>query len=267
VRPLGSARTTRRPASAGVRRRRCLIPLVVGLALVALTGCSSQDLPNFGMPNPETNSAQRILFLWQGSWIAALVVGGCVWGLIFYAIIRYRRRSDDLPVQTRYNMPIEILYTVVPFMIVAVLFFYTARDESKITSLTKNPQHVVNVVGIRWSWQFNYADAGTGPQATVTGTTAQPPTLVLPQGERVRFNITSNDVNHSFWVPAFLFKMDAIPGRVNKFEVIPQHTGTFVGKCAELCGDYHSRMLFNVRVVSPDEYRTYVNNLKAGTVS
>ncbi len=240
---------------------------VVAVAALALSGCASEDLPRFGMPKPATDSGNRILFLWQGSWVAALIVGVFVWALIFYALIRFRRRGDSLPVQSRYNIPIEVLYTLVPLIIVAVLFVFTVRDQNQIMKLTSNPAHTVHVNGIRWSWQFTYDDAGKAPESTVTGTIARPPTLVLPKGEKVRFVLTSQDVDHSFWVPAFLFKMDLIPGRVNQFEVTPTREGEFAGRCAELCGTYHSRMLFTVKVVSPDAYRAYLENLKAGTAA
>ena len=82
----------------------------------------------------------------------------------------------------------------------------------------------------------------------------------------MKFTLHSNDVIHSFWVPAFLFKMDVIPGRHNTFEITPTKLGHFDGRCAELCGQDHARMLFNVRVVSPQEYDAYVTDLKARVV-
>jgi cytochrome c oxidase subunit II len=96
----------------------------------------------------------------------------------------------------------------------------------------------------------------------VTGTPGEPPTLYLPQGESVQFRLESNDVIHSFWVPAFLFKMDVIPGRVNTFEITPKQLGRFRGRCAELCGQDHARMLFNVKVVTPAEYQDYLSRLE-----
>ena len=96
-----------------------------------------------------------------------------------------------------------------------------------------------------------------------SGTTAYRPTLVLPVNESVRFNLSSPDVIHSFWVPAFLMKMDVVPGRDNHFELTPTRKGTYVGRCAELCGTYHSRMLFNVKVVSASDYAKYLQALKS----
>lgn len=235
----------------------------LGLALLTLTACASQDLPTFGMPARDTtNQVPRILSLWQGSWIAALAVGAVVWGLMAWAVIAFRRRpgTTGLPPQTRYNLPVEVLYTVVPFVMIAVLFFFTARDENRILETSANPDHQITVTGIQWSWQFQY-DTDGGAQTT--GTPGRPPTLVLPEGESVQFRLRSDDVIHSFWVPAFLFKQDVIPGQANTFEITPTKQGQFVGKCAELCGQDHARMLFNVEVVAPEEFQSYVSALKA----
>ena len=225
-----------------------------------LAGCSSDELPRLGMPTPATDEGSRILSLWQGSWIAALAVGALVWGLIIWSIIFHRRRSDaDVPAQIRYNVPLEVLYTVVPLMMVLVLFFYTARDEAKLTSLSEPADHTVGVVGYKWSWTFNYVEE----QTYDVGTNADLPTLYLPVGETVRFSLTSPDVIHSFWIIPFLMKMDVVPGRTNEFQVTPNTLGTFKGKCAELCGVNHSRMLFEVRVVTPEEYAQHMIDLKA----
>jgi cytochrome c oxidase subunit 2 len=209
-----------------------------------------------------TDQAPRILSLWQGSWIAAFAVGILTWGLILWPVIAHRRKRDatGLPPQTRYNLPIEVLYTVVPFIMIAVFFYFTARDEERILETSANPDHTITVTGIQWSWQFTYESDGG---AMTTGTPGKPPTLVLPEGESVRFKLVSDDVIHSFWVPAFLFKMDVIPGQDNEFEITPTKQGTFKGKCAELCGQDHARMLFNVDVVSPSAYQAEVAELKA----
>jgi cytochrome c oxidase subunit II len=232
--------------------------------LTVLTACSSDDMPTFAMPvRHATNQSTRILSLWQGSWIAALAVGVITWGLILWPVIAFRRRRNQtsLPPQTRYNLPIEVFYTAVPLIMVAVFFYFTARDEDVIMRTSAHPQHRILVSAQQWSWQFSYtSDAGVG--TTVTGTPGHPPTLYLPEGESVLFSLRSNDVIHSFWVPAFLFKMDVIPGRTNHFQITPTQLGRFKGRCAELCGQDHSRMLFNVKVVSPAAYQTYLTYLK-----
>ncbi|GAA4973225.1 cytochrome c oxidase subunit II [Kineococcus glutinatus] len=247
-----------------------------GLALV-LTACgsgrASSDFAHGYLPLDSvgaTNHTDRIQALWNGSWIAALLVGIVVWGLTLWCAVAYRRRKGDpeLPPQVRYNLPIEILYTTVPVMMVGVLFFYTARDEAAILDRTGNVDHTVAVIGKKWGWDFNYVEEDVyspGRQATLTGVEgveATLPELVLPVDQDVRFQVVSIDVNHSFWIPAFLFKMDAIAGSPNEFVVRPTKEGVFQGKCAELCGEYHSEMLFNVRVVSEDEYDSYIEDLR-----
>jgi cytochrome c oxidase subunit 2 len=269
VSPYGSDRTLRHKLRRGVPRA-----LALGLVLVTATACSAEDTRKIlGMPKPVveggpvTEQGLRVFTLWQGAWIAAMLTGLVVWGLIVWSVMFHRRsrHGQEIPPQVRYNVPIEALYTVLPFIIIAVLFYFTARDENEVLKLSKNPANTINVVGRQWSWSFNYnyQDPDRAKQAWDAGTQGQPPTLVLPKGQSVRFVLTSPDVIHSFWVPAFLFKMDIIPGRVNEFELTPTRTGTFVGKCAELCGVDHSRMLFNAKVVEPDEYLRHLDSLRA----
>jgi cytochrome c oxidase subunit II len=217
-----------------------------------------------------TNQTDRITELWVGSWIAAMIVGVAVWGLTIWCVVAYRRRKDEtgLPAQVRYNLPIEVLYTTVPFIIIAVLFYFTARDIAAIEDREGEPDLTINAVAKQWSWDFNYVDDDvyeTGIQAPLDGrpgVAEELPTLVLPVGERVEFVLTARDVIHSFWVPAFLYKKDMIPGRTNYFQVVPEREGTYAGKCAELCGEYHSEMLFQVEVVSRAEYDAYIETLR-----
>jgi len=152
--------------------------------------------------------------------------------------------------------------------VVLVLFYFTVVTQNHTlaaASPSGKASHTVTVVGQQWSWTFNYdKDPALNGRTTVyeAGTPAARPTLVLPVGKSVEIKLRSPDVAHSFWVPAFLFKMDVIPGRDNHFSFTPTRTGRFVGRCAELCGTYHSRMLFNVRIVSPSQYATYLRALQ-----
>lgn len=141
-------------------RRKLLQALTAGLVLATATGCTYEDFPRLGMPTPTTEEAPRILSLWQGSWAAALATGVLVWGLILWSVFFHRRSRTkvEVPPQTRYNLPIEALYTMVPLVIVSVLFYFTARDESDLMSLNKKPDLTVNVVGFQWSWCFNHIE-------------------------------------------------------------------------------------------------------------
>jgi cytochrome c oxidase subunit 2 len=237
------------------RRRLIARATAVTVTLTGLTGCTSNAFTRLAMPKPITTQGKVTLTLWQGSWIAAFAVGAVVWGLIIWTVIAFRKRSDELPPQVRYNLPIEVLYTVVPFILIAVLFYFTARDENYIDKLSPHPNVVVNVTGFQWSWEFQYPDLGN---VQIIGTADKDPTLVLPVGETVRFNLTSPDVIHAFWVPAFLFKRDVVPGHPNHFEITTTATGTFDGRCSELCGLYHSEMLFTVKVVSQQEFEQFI---------
>jgi len=235
------------------------------VAAVVLSGCTAREAFLFDLPEPATEQGDIVQTLWQGSWIAAWAVGIVTWGLMLWAAVAYRRRHrQQIPVQTRYNLPIEILYTVVPLIMILGLFWFTARDQSELLTVKNDQQQTVQVVGFRWSWGFNYLDQdvySTG-MPVGQGTTNEPPTLVLPVGQKVRFELNSSDVIHSFWVPAFLFKMDVIPGRTNVFELTPDKVGTYAGKCAELCGVDHARMLFQVKVVEQAEFDAYIEGLK-----
>ncbi|GIG27430.1 cytochrome c oxidase subunit II [Cellulomonas marina] len=259
------------------RRRRAagLRASALGLAVLVLAGCSSDQLARGYLPgdsaNEVTNQTGRIMSLWVGSWIAALIVGVITWGLMLWCVAVYRKRKNDdvLPVQLRYHVPLEIMYVILPILMVGVLFYYTARDQHEIQTVSGDPDLRVQVIGKQWSWDFNYLDDDvydSGVQAEGVGqegTLAEQITLYLPVDETVEFTLNSRDVIHSFWVPAFLYKMDVIPGQTtNTFEVTPTKEGTYVGKCAELCGEYHASMLFNVKVVSREEYDEHIEALR-----
>ena len=234
----------------------------------------------FGWPTGVTHQADRMRTLWTWSSVAALIVGVIVWGLIFWCCIRYRRTDDLLPVQTKYHLPIEIAYTIAPFIVIAGLFYYTAVTENYVDKLTPNPDTTVQVDAFKWNWQFEYktntvggqivnttyptSDPASGTPVSTVGSSSEIPVLVIPINKRVRIVEVSKDVIHSFWVPEFLFKRDVIPQpRPNQFEFTATQIGHYVGRCAELCGTYHSQMNFEVRVVSDDDYAKYLTNLAA----
>ncbi|MEO8330098.1 MAG: cytochrome c oxidase subunit II [Candidatus Nanopelagicales bacterium] len=250
----------------GVSARRLGLAAIVVLTAVVATGCSIDDLPNqISIPDPVTEQGERIFDLWQATWVALWVVGFITWALILGAAIIFRRRRvGEVPPQTRYNIPIEVMYTVTPLIVIAVFTLFTWRDEAKVTDINDDQAVTVNVVGYQWNWTFNYLPNGVVEEGVwTTGTPDQLPTLYLPVDQKVRFVLTSPDVIHSFWIPDFLMKMDVVPGRANQFEVTPTTTGTFVGRCAELCGYQHSQMLFAVKVVSSDDFQLQLDEFAA----
>jgi cytochrome c oxidase subunit 2 len=180
---------------------------------------------------------------------------------------RYHRKDGDpdVPVQTRYNLPLEIFYTIAPVVMVIVFFVHTVDTQNAVLDDEGEPDHTIYVVGQQWQWTFNYVDepAVDSPNLWEAGTASYIPTLVLPVGETTEFQLRSPDVIHDFGVPGFLMKMDVIPGRHNHYRITPTVVGEFRGNCYELCGVYHSRMIFNVKVVSPEDFDTYLQGLEA----
>jgi cytochrome c oxidase subunit 2 len=252
----------------------------LGAALtVLLSGCSiGETVHGFGWPEGVSPQARRMYEMWIAACIAALVVGCVVWGLIFWCVIRYRKRGEELPAQTRFNMPLEFLYTVVPFLIISVLFYYTAVLQTYVLEKPTNPDVTVEVVAYKWNWKFRHVsvrgadgqrgsdlkDPAGGPITTV-GSSDYVPVLVLPTGRRIQFVLQAEDVVHSFWVPDLLFKMDVFPGSIdNEFQVTIDSEGAYVGRCAELCGAYHSMMNFEVRAVSQGDFDRYLQLRQEG---
>lgn len=259
--------------------RRKTITSISGLALagaLVLTGCSP-EVEKGWLPTERgtTNHTDRIMDLWVNSWIAALVVGIITWGLIVWCLVAYRRRkgTKGFPKQISFNLPLEVFYLTIPLFMVLVFFYFTDRDQQAIDDRSQPADVVVDVRGKQWAWDFNYKAGDVveedvheaGVQAHLTGDTIDNeklPTLYLPVGKSVDLELNSRDVIHSFWVPAFLQKRDMIPGKTNYIRFTPTKEGTYDGKCAELCGEYHSEMLFRVKVVSEAEFEAHMDELR-----
>ena len=206
---------------------------------------------------PLTSEAERVRDVWTLFLVLAAVVGLLVIVLVVYCVIRFRKRDDQLPPQKHYNVPVEVVYTAVPLVIVIILFVITAATVRTVDRVqARAPDVTVDVLGFQWQWQFTYPDLGV----TVTGNRDAQPELVLPSNSRVRFRLTSADVIHAFWIPGFRYKRDVIPGREEEFDVdVLDHTGDFpnTGVCAEFCGLDHAYMRFDVRIVSPEEFAAW----------
>jgi len=316
VTPRGLGRTTARSS----RRRMAASAIAfAGLALT-LSGCSWQDGLALGWPRGVTPEARSMHQLWLSSVIAALVIGVIVWAIMFWCAAFFRRKKgdDEMPRQFGYNMPLELVLTVVPFLIISVLFYFTIVTQQKVLHRDSNPEVVVDVTAFQWNWKFGYqkiafkdgsfdydgadparkAALGSKPEGTdahgeemvgairglnpedrsylnfdkveTLGSSDEIPVLVLPVGKRIEFQEASADVIHSFWIPDFLFKRDAFPNpqanhTENKWQIEKiNETGAFVGRCAEMCGTYHSMMNFEIRAVSPEDFKTYLQARIAG---
>lgn len=236
--------------------------VVIGLALVAVSG-SACTIPAFGGFKGATDQGHAAFHMWEWSLLTAMAVGAIVWILIFWSVIRYRKRGDDLPKQIRYSTPVEIVYTVVPILIVIGLFYFTVIVEDRIDAVSPTPAVTVKVTGYQWAWRFDYQGSGV----SVVAGPNHLPQLVLPVGVTTRINLVSNDVVHGFYIPAFNFSRYAQPGVTNTFDFNPTESGTFVGRCAQYCGLYHSQMLFSVKTVSRGEFRTWLAGQSSGATA
>ncbi len=217
--------------------------------------------PSFGMPRGATEQGEATFELWQTFLLFAIPIAALVYGLIAWSVIRYRRRDGDDPdaqgEQFREHRGLEIVYTAVPIVIVVVLFALAVRTGSTVDAVADDPDLRVEVEAYAWGWRFAYPAEGIEVVSPPSGEGVTGPEMVLPLGATVRIVLTSNDVIHSFWVPGFLYKHDAIPGRTFEFDVTPTELGTFYGECAEFCGLNHAYMTFSVRVVEPGAFRSW----------
>ncbi|WP_342320069.1 cytochrome c oxidase subunit II [Corynebacterium mayonis] len=273
---------------------------------------------DMGWPDPVTPEAVQLYNFWVWVWVAAWIIGIVMWGLFLTAIFKWngkaraKRTNDEFPKQLQYNVPLELVLTIVPIIIVFALFFFTVQAQTVVTARDKDPEVTVDVTAFQWNWKFGYAEVGAGlapngqkyigvdeerqaaAEATkydpedlknanpihgasmgdqsylnynkieTLGATNEVPVLVLPTDTPIEFRLASGDVNHAFWVPEFLFKRDAYAHpeanqqeRAFQIEKIDRE-GAFVGRCAEMCGTYHAMMNFEIRAVSPADFRDYI---------
>ncbi|GHF07134.1 cytochrome c oxidase subunit II [Amycolatopsis deserti] len=261
-------RDERTPASRSAKVGK--VAALAGLVALLATGCSGDEVLRFGWPVGVTKESEDMRVLWTWSVIAALAVGVIVWGLIFWSVAFHRKKKTDgpgdLPRQFQYNVPLELFCVVLPLVMVCVLFFFTATTESKVLAEEPDPDVTVDVIAFQWNWEFDYPSApkdANGQVIKTVGSSSEIPILVLPAGKRIQYNLRSADVIHSFWVPEFHFKRDVFPdpeknNQDPSFQNTIDRTGAFVGRCAELCGTYHSGMNFEVRALPADQFDRYI---------
>jgi cytochrome c oxidase subunit II len=252
--------------SSGPSRRRWSTPLLIGVP-VALAGCNVY--PNYGASSGATKQGHDTFKLWSGMMTTGIIIGGLVGLLILWTLVRYRRRSDEMPKQFHENIPVEILYTVLPIIIVGVLFLFTVLTENNVDATmpvnatsTSNGKPVVDVTvtAFQWGWRFDYPGLNVGVAGeTTNGPDNHGPQMVVPVGETVQITLVSDDVVHGFYLHDFNFSRYAQPGVVNTFDLNLLYKGTFDGQCTQFCGLYHSDMLFSVRVVSPADFEAWAS--------
>ena len=230
-----------------------LVAAVVGLLVVALIfPLRALAAP----PSPLLPGSDRATDIANLFWIVlgiAAVVFVIVEALIIFAVVKYRRQyPDEVPEQIDGNSRLELIWTVIPALIMIALFWVTLNTLQKY-AYDKTPEGamVVEVTGRQWFWEFTYPE-------TEIKLTSLSNDLYLPADEPIEFEIRSNDVIHSFWVPELAGKVDAIPGHTNHLWFTASE-GVYAGQCAEFCGQSHYDMLFNVNVVPRDEFNAWMD--------
>jgi cytochrome c oxidase subunit II len=267
-----SPRAAETSSTGASRWRRRALGIVAAAALpVVLGGC---QLPTFYGYRGSTKQGHDEFLLWVGTTIAAIVVGVIVAALIVWSIVAYRKKSDEMPRQFQYHIPLEITYIVVPVIMVLILFGFTVFTENQVDAVTPTPAVKVHVTAFQWGWRYQYPG-----NVTVTGVTTEDPDpvgypgpncspavdclgpgLVVPAGQTTRITLNSQDVIHGFYVPEFNFSRYAQPGITNVFDLTVQHPGVYRAQCTQLCGLYHSLMFFHVVALPPHQFQAWLSS-------
>jgi cytochrome c oxidase subunit 2 len=264
-----AAETSRTVASR--RRRRALGALAAAALPFVLGGC---QLPTFYGYRGSSKQGHDEFVLWSWTIIASIFVGVIVTALIVWSVVRYRKRSDEMPRQFQYHTAFEITYIVVPVVMVLILFGFTVITENNVDAVTPTPAVKVNVTAFQWGWRYQYPG-----NVTITGVTTEDPDpvglnggqclpavdclgpgLIVPAGQTARITLVSQDTVHGFYVPQFNFSRYAQPGVTNVFDLTVQHQGVYRAQCTQLCGLYHSLMFFHVVALPPDQFRAWLSS-------
>jgi cytochrome c oxidase subunit 2 len=256
----------KRPASEAIVAGGFVVLLIAIVGVVLFSKAGDALYP----PEAATTQAKEIRSLYDIVFAIAVAVFVAVEGLIIWSILRYRRRPGDveLPPQTHGNNLVEVLWTLIPTVIVLYLFAISWDTLNKVdaTSFAQNQQPDVQIKAIagQFQWQFEYLDAQGNKVATQIKPNGEGGGMAVPVGKKVYVTLSSGDVIHAWYVPRFLFKRDVIPGQTNHFEftVDPAEAGqVFHGQCAELCGAGHRTMLFDVIAMTPTDYDAWLAKL------
>jgi len=184
----------------------------------------------------------------------ALFVFIVVEGLLIYAIVRFRRKDDKLPPQVHGNTPMEIAWTVAPGVILAIIFIFSFQTLTSAKTIPES-EMTIDITGKQFFWIFENKTEGI-----TINSTKEP--MAVPVGKVIKLNITSDNVIHSFFMPEFGFKLDAVPGHVNTTWIKVERSGTYRGQCAEFCGLGHANMLMTFVALEPAEYQKWVSEHK-----
>ncbi len=264
-----------------VSNLRNSVARLLGPVLMLSAGTAFAEELRFNFQDPVTPGAHEILHLHMLMFWICVGIAVVVFGAMFYSVYAHRKSRGAVAAEFHENTKLEFLWTVVPFAILVAVAIPATRTLLQLEDTSKYDL-TVKITGMQWKWQYAYVDSDNDDSNDVVFVSHINPDdykardsgadvtkidhyllnvdqdLVLPVNKRVRFLITSNDVIHSWWVPAFGVKKDAIPGYVNETWAEIQQPGVYRGQCAELCGKDHAFMPIVVHAVSDQEFKTWL---------
>jgi cytochrome c oxidase subunit II len=228
---------------------------------------------NLGSPPGYTVGDKYVRSLWHITYYIGVPLAAVVVGLILWCLVRYRVKPGDerRAAQFQYHIPLEAAYTIIPLVLVAVIFGFVYGGENHIQDLSKTPYIKITAEGFQWGFRFTYPnghqEVGSYNSVTSIDDERNLPTLYLPSNETVQIKLVSDDVDHGFYIPAFLFQRDMIPGINNVIDLNVTKTGRFLGECNQLCGTYHAYMRFAVVVMPTTNFNNWLHSQAPGSIT
>ena len=229
-----------------------------------MSGLLTQMLAtDLGSRHGVTTQDQWVRQLWKVSYIFAIPIALIVLAGIFWCVFRYRHRPGEerRASQFQYHIPIEAAYTIIPLIIVAVIFGFMYNAENKVNAVSSNPDVKITVEGFQWGWRFTYPNGhqqyGAVYNELDINNFNNLPVLYVPAGETVQLHLISDDVVHTFYVKDLLFQRDMIPGIDNTVDLNVTKPVDMYGQCNNICGQFHAYMRFFMRAMTPADYQKW----------
>jgi cytochrome c oxidase subunit 2 len=260
---------------------RIVLTVVLVLFGFAFASPAFSDFALNMTPGVTANSREVYALHMQVLWVC-VVIGVLVYGAMVYAIVKFRKSKGAVPVKISHNTTMEVVWTVIPALILVALAVPAAETLVK-NSDTRNAQISIKVTGYQWRWGYEYLDTGVqfystldrasnaarrldsgiDPRSVENYLLSVDKPLVVPVNTKVRLLVTGADVIHAWWVPALAIKQDAVPGYINEVWFQADAEGVYRGQCAELCGMDHGFMPIVVKVTSKEEYDAWLSAQQA----
>jgi cytochrome c oxidase subunit 2 len=231
----------------------------------AVTGIATQLLgrTDLGSPHGVTDQDHWVRQLWHITYIFAIPIFIIVMGGIIWCVLRYRVKPGRprRAAQFQYHIPIEAAYTIIPLVIVAIVFGFMYNAENKVNHISRTPDVKITVEGFQWGWRFTYPNGHQQYGAVYNELDINDfnnlPVLYVPTNETVQIHLISDDVVHTFYVKDLLFQRDMIPGIDNTFDLNLNKTAEMYGQCNNICGQFHAYMRFLMVSLTPADYNKW----------